>query len=132
MIFGETVSSSRRHGRKPGDGPYINYQSPYSKRRRDPRDRDDRPRDLSRRARASHDFDEIILGTRVEATEVIDRLYDIIAKYEMATVSDLYDLIGVTGSWTDDKWGWVDLRGAGVTRVRNGYLLALPRPEPLD
>lgn len=130
-LFGEARSSSRRNGRRPGDGPYTNY----GKFSRDPRERDrdrDRERSMSRRARAAHDFDEIILPTRVEAEEVIDRLFDLANKYETATVADLYDLVGIAGNYTDDKWGWSDIRGAGVVRVRNGYLLDLPRPEPLD
>lgn len=130
MIFGEARSTSRRTGRRPGD-PHISYNRYSSSRRPGPPD--DRSRhNLSRRARASHDFDEIILATRVEADEVLDRLFDLVSKYESATVADLYDLVGITGSYTDDKWGWFDLRGAGVTRVRNGYLLDLPKPEPLD
>jgi hypothetical protein len=72
------------------------------------------------------------LATRVEAEEVIDRLFDVVSRYETATVADLYEMVGVTGNYTDDKWGWTDLRGASVQRVRNGYLLDLPRPEPLD
>jgi hypothetical protein len=86
---------------------------------------------LSRRARANFDFDEIILPTRVEAEEVIDRMFDLVAKYEMVTVADLYDLVGIQGNYTDEKYGWEDVRGAGVTRVSNGYLLDIPRPEPL-
>lgn len=130
MIYGEARSTSRRHGRRPNE-PYTNYNrysSPY--RRPDPRE--ERRPQLSRRARANHDFDEIILPTRAEADEVLDRLFDLVSKYESATVADLYDLVGVSGNYTDDKWGWVDLRGAGITRVRHGYLLDLPRPEPLD
>lgn len=132
MIFGEARSRSRRTGRHPGES-YISYNR-YSSggRREDPRDREPQRPSLSRRARASHDFDEIILATRVEADEVIDRLFDIVAKYEMATVADLYNLVGIADNYTDDKWGWTDIRGASVTRVRNGYLLDLPRPEPLD
>lgn len=129
MIFGEARSTSRRTGRRPND-PYISYNR-YSNTRRQEPPRDPR-HSISRRARASHDFDEIILATRVEADEVIDRLFDLVSKYESATVADLYDLVGISGSYTDDKWGWVDLRGAGVTRVRNGYLLDLPKPEPLE
>ena len=87
---------------------------------------------MSRRAKATHNFDEIILATRHEAEEVIDRLFDLISRYETATVADLYELVGEDRSYTDDKWGWTDIRGAGVQRVRNGYLLNLPRPEPLD
>lgn len=134
IIFGETRSVGRRSGRRASGGPYIDYRRhSTSSRRLGPPDDDHRHQvSMSRRARASHDFDEIILATRVEADEVIDRLFDLVSKYEMATVADLYNLVGITGSYTDDKWGWVDLRGSGVTRVRNGYLLDLPRPEPLD
>lgn len=136
MIFGDARSTSRRGGPRHG-GPYINY-SGYSKprsisRRLTPMDPRDEPRqNISRRARVSHDFDEIILETRVEAEEVIDRLYDLVSKYEMATVADLYELVGIPINYTDDKWGWMELPGAGVSRVRQGYLLNLPRPEPLN
>lgn len=128
MLFGEARSTSRR-GHRPTGGGYTSYNRYSSKA--PPWQREDRP-SMSRRGRATHDFDEIILATRVEAEEVIDRLFDLVSKYDTATVNDLYDLVGITGNYTDDKWGWVDIRGAGVTRVRNGYLLDLPRPEPLD
>lgn len=134
MVFGEARSTSRRTGQRPSSGvngyvSYNRYSSPVG--RSSASGRDERPT-MSRRGRASHDFDEIILATRVEAEEVIDRLFDLVSRYETATVSDLYELVGVSGNYTDDKWGWSDIRGAGVTRVRNGYLLDLPRPEALD
>lgn len=131
MLFGEGRSTSRRTGYRPGSSnPYTSYNryssspSPREHRREDPR--------LSRRARASHDFQEIILATRHEADEVIDRLFSLVSQYDHATVNDLYDMVGISGDFTDEKWGWTDLRGAGVTWIRNGYLLDLPRPEPLD
>jgi hypothetical protein len=89
-------------------------------------------RAMSRRARARHDFDEIILDSRTEAEEVIDRLFDLVSRYETATVADLYELVGLASTHPDNKWGWTDLRGAGVSRVRDGYLLDLPDPHPLD
>ena len=132
MLFGETRSSSRRTGMRPGgSNGHVSYNrfssgaSPFRREREE-------TRPMTSRARSSHDFDEIILATRVEAEEVIDRLFDLVSRYEIATVADLYELVGVTGNYTDAKWGWTDIRGAGVTRVRNGYLLDLPRPEPLD
>lgn len=85
---------------------------------------------MSRMARARHDFDEIILQSRTEAEEVIDRLFDLVGRYGTATVADLYELVGLTASHTDNKWGWSDLRGSGVTRVSTGYLLDLPEPQP--
>ena len=86
---------------------------------------------MSHRGRAAHDFDEIILDTRREAEEVLSRLYDILSKYEVVTVSDLYDLTGIDSNYTDQDWGWTELRGSQIVNVRNGYLLDLPKPEPL-
>lgn len=79
-----------------------------------------------------HDFDEIILATRAEGNEVIRRMDDLIQKYEQVTVSDLYQLVDIAPSFTDEKWGWTDIREARVERTRAGYLLDLPRPELLD
>jgi len=125
LIFGES-----RHKRSaPPSGPsgYISYNR-YAPSRAG----SEAPaRALSRRARARHDFDEIILRTRPEAEEVIDRLYDLISRYEAASVADLYDLVGLESSHTDFKWGWTDLRGAQARKIREGYFLDLPEPEPI-
>jgi hypothetical protein len=90
------------------------------------------PAAISRQARARHSFDDIIINSRQEAEEVLDRLYDLLSKYESASVADLYDLVGIASQHTDYKWGWTNLRGAGVGRVRGGgYLFELPEPQPL-
>ena len=47
-------------------------------------------------------------------------------------MSDLYELLGIPGKYTDDNWGWTDIRGAQVRRIRNGYMLDIPDPEYLD
>ena len=129
MLFGEARSTSRRTGRRPGTNPYVQYDRFSSQNDRGRKQEKEYP---SRRARASHDFDEIILATRAEAEEVISRLFDLVSKYDTASVRDLYELVGAEARFTDDKWGWTDLRGSGVTRVRDGYLLDLPPTEPLD
>lgn len=134
MLFGEARSASRRGGFRPGyangGATFTSYNrfSQNGGRRDDPRD--PRPQ-LSRQARASHSFDEIILSSRPEAEAVLDQLYELLNKYEVVTVSDLYETIGVSGNFVDQSWGWTDLRGSGIERVRSGYLLALPRPEPI-
>jgi hypothetical protein len=123
IIFGE---SRRRGSRAPMSGPsgYVSYN------RMPMNDRPPNPT-MSRRARARHDFDEIVLQSRSEAEEVIERLFDLLSRYDSASVADLYELTGIAGTHTDHKWGWTDLRGSDVVRVRNGYLLNLPEPEPL-
>lgn len=128
MIFGESRGPRRgRPGHRPGGSGYVSYNKMSSStvRREDPRPQ------LSRQARRTHDFDEIVLATRAEGTDVLDRLYVLIDQYGQASVSDLYELIGITGEYTDEKWGWDNLRGSGVVRVSNGYLLDLPPAEPL-
>lgn len=87
---------------------------------------------IGARARAVHDFDDIILATRGEAEDVLDSLRDLIDQYDQASVSDLYDLVGITSNFTDEKWGWYDLRAAQVRHVRGGYLISLPRTQPLE
>lgn len=130
MLFGE--ARRRSSFRRPDTTSFTSYNR-YSSMHSQNRRRDDpRTEPLSRRARANHDFDEIVLESRAEAEEVIDSLMEICDKYDAATVSDLYELIGQSGSFTDEKFGWTDLRSAGVTRVKGGYLLNLPRTEPLD
>lgn len=129
-LFGDSRPSGRRPGRRGGSpSGYVSYNQ-FS--RRDSERADPRGRDLDRRARANHDFDDIILATRAEANEVIDRLYDLIAQYDQATVADLYELVGITANHVDQKWGWTEMHGVAATRMRNGsFLLDLPRPEPL-
>lgn len=87
---------------------------------------------LSKRARATHDFGEIILPDRGKAEVVLERMGDALDMYGVVTVTDFYDLVGISGSYTDDKWGWYDLRGARVMRDRSGYLIDLPQPAPVD
>ena len=77
-------------------------------------------------------YDDIILDTRREAEEVLDRMQDLIDNYGMVSVADLYDLVGINGSYTDNKYGWTHLRSADVQHVREGYLLKLPKALPFD
>ena len=127
LIFGDSRRS--RGVTPPASGPtgYVSYNRyAMGSRQSSPQ------RAMSRRARSRHDFDEIVLESRVETEEVLDNLFQIVSQYGAVSVMDLYELVGLSSSHTDNKWGWTDLRGAGVTRVRGGFLLDLPEPQPLD
>jgi hypothetical protein len=134
LLFGERRGNRtrRENGRS-----YVSYGSYYHSPDRDrDRDRED-VRDREKRrvsdiGRARHDFDEILLETRGEAEEVLSNLVDLTLDYGVASVADLYELVGVTTNFVDNKWGWTDLRDAHVDRVRGGYLLKLPQPVSLD
>lgn len=126
LLFGKSSNRSRSRGStsKYGKVNYSSYSSSPSER--------SGAHKISNRARTKHDFDEIVLESRGEAEDVISCLVDLIADYEMASVADLYDLVGIPSNYTDNKYGWTNLSSAGVRRVRNGYLLDLPRTEQID
>ena len=89
---------------------------------------DEQPKpSMSRQAKATHDFREIILPARQDAEDVLDNMFDTLRQFEWVTVADLYDFVGMDSSYTDQKWGWRDLRGSGIRRVREGYMLELPK-----
>ena len=133
LLFGGRRGSrtTRDRGRS-----YMNYSNAsYRGATRESslhRETRDTGRNISSVGRARFDFDEIVLDTRGEAEEVLSHLADLVIDYSEASVADLYDLVGITSSYTDNKWGWRDLRGANVNRVRGGYMLNLPRPQPID
>ena len=129
-LYGE-IRPSRGSGRGLGRNNVINYGS-MSRPRLDNRDARSDRREISTRARRNHDFGEIIIPDRGEAEEVIDRLVDLIDRFHVATVSDLLELVGVTSDYSDEKWGWYNLASARAIRTRDGYLLDLPRTEPID
>lgn len=91
-----------------------------------------RDRGMTRDSRARHDFGQISLDSRGEAEDVLSHLVDMTIDYGQATVADLYDLVGITSAFTDNKYGWTDLRNSSVSRGRDGYIINLPRAIPLD
>lgn len=93
----------------------------------------DSPRQGASTSRRSGDYTEIVLDSRGDADAVLDGMSELISKYQMVSVSDLNEMVGITGQFTDEKWGWFNIRGASVRRLNGGgYMLDLPKPEPLD
>lgn len=129
MIFGENHKPHRRPAASNplGRVAYNSVNSPTAASRAT------EPRMLSRRARARHDFDDLVIPTLAEANEVLDRMYDWLSRYGSVSVADLYEMTGVASTHTDMKWGWTDLRGSKAlgSRRQGGFLLDLPDPEPL-
>lgn len=77
------------------------------------------------------EMNNFILSSREEAELVIERLSDIIDKFDVASVADLYDLVGLPSNYVDNKWGWSSLQYVDIRQVREGYLLDLPPIEPI-
>lgn len=72
---------------------------------------------------------EIILLTRDEAEQVLLGLRSLLEKYEVATLADLYDLVGINSMFVDRKRGWTDLLQVQIRQTKSGWFLDLPEPK---
>lgn len=128
-LFGEVRGRSSR-SRYVGSGGRVSYNqisTNRSIRTQEPRAQ------MSPQGRATHDFAEIILDTRAEGLDVLEALYDRLSQFQVVSLADLYGLVGVEPiTFIDRKWGWEDLAGSQVIKVRGGYMLDLPRPLEID
>lgn len=89
-------------------------------------------REVSTRTRAAHRFDDVIFRKYSEAEVVLEALQELVERYESASVADFYSAAGASSQFTDEQWGWTNLRGALVQNVRGGYVIRFPRPEQFD
>lgn len=92
--------------------------------------RDDRGRDYNRTT-TGYSYDDIVLETRGEAEAVLSRMDELMEEYDIVRVADLYDLVGITGEYTDNNYGWTNIRNASIERVRDGYKIKMPRALPI-
>lgn len=121
ILFGGTGRSRRK-----SLSSKVSYRDYYDEKRRG-------GSRSSERKRSGYDFDDIILETRGEAEEVLERMDELIETYSFASVADLYDLVGITCDYTDNKYGWTNIRNAEPIRVRGGgYMLKMPKALPID
>ena len=122
ILYGETGRS--KNNRVAGG---ISYRSYYD--RKD----EERRYGSTRQARTRYSYDELTFESRGEAEEILERMDELIATYDFVTVADYYDLAGVTCEYTDNKYGWKDIRGADIRRDRDGgYTIKLPSVRPID
>ena len=103
----------------------VSYRDYNSVSRRDTRSYE------SARTTSGYSYDDIVLETRGEAETVLSRMDEIMEEYEIVRVADLYDLVGITGEHTDNKYGWTNIRNAKIVRVRDGWKIEMPRALPI-
>ena len=128
-LFGNGRSSRSRGSVVRDRGrSYVSYNS-SSRNDRD-RGRDDR-RDIDKGSRARHSFANVVFTNKWEAEDVLAHLVDMILEYGEATVRSFYELSNIEADYTDDRYGWTNLRDAYVERTRNGYVIVFPQTRPL-
>ena len=137
IVFGEGARPGRGRARGYGHpgGNGFNYAGmstrnavPGGPFHNDPRQQ------LSRQARATHMFDDVIFPTRSDAEAVLRGMFELMDQFEVVTVSDFLGLAGITSdNYMDRKFGWTDIRDVQVHRIRGGgSVLILPPTEQID
>lgn len=126
MTYGDT-----RSRRAPGAGASrITYHTPPQREDRgnwrDPRTS---PPDRSRFPRQGRR--DVFIHSHEEATNVLDEMFSRLQDYDVVTVLDYNELLGLQTSPVDAKWGWLDLRGTEVRSSRDGFYIDLPPEEPI-
>lgn len=115
MVFGEKNASN-----KTANANRVSYREYYEKK--------DRPSYLrSDRNVNSYSYKDLIFTDRGDAESVLERMYEILERYDAVSIAELFELSGEPSSYTDNKYGWTDLRDARVRPVRGGYIIQLPR-----
>lgn len=124
LLYGE---AGRNKSTSNSTASRVSYRSYYDSQNGNRRD--SRP---ARRPRIGYDYDDVIVDNRGEAEEVMTRMDELMETYGLVSVADFYDLVGITGNYTDNKYGWTDIRNASIVRTRDGYMIKMPKALPLD
>lgn len=73
--------------------------------------------------------------SKAKAVAVLDAMTDALERFPAISVSDMYDIAGITdikADFTEKNWGWTDVSGSRVRRAFGGwYYLDLPRVEDI-
>jgi len=136
MLFFGTTSGKRNRSSGGRDRARTSYSNYYKDDYRD-RDRDkdrDRDRDRDRaRNKSRHNFDDIVIETRGEAEEVVEDLMNLIGQYDVASIADFYAMVDIASDSADQNFGWENLntQNTYVERIRQGFIIHLPRPKSI-
>lgn len=86
----------------------------------------------SSRVRTGFEYEDVVFPSRGDAENAKRQMQDLVARYGLVTVNDLYEMAMLSAPYTSQKYGWMDVSNVSVERVRDGYILKLPRAVPID
>lgn len=74
---------------------------------------------------------DCVFRKKKEADEALSALISVVWDYGHVTLADFYQMVGITPSFKDNKYGWNDLKGAYIKHIPGGYVLILPKMQVL-
>lgn len=74
--------------------------------------------------------EDIIFATRNIAEDTLKKMHEILDKYGIVRVTDLYDLADITRDYDykDNLYGWTNLNDAIILESHSGYFIKMPKP----
>ena len=121
MIYGEVSRDKKSNNSWRAD--YVSYNR-FS-------DRSDNRYSSRQENKAPRHYEDLRFETYKEAEEVLDSMQGMIDQYDAVSILALYEMCGINGDYTDNRYGWENIANASVGRDRDGYYLALPKAVPL-
>lgn len=79
-------------------------------------------------SRPGGQYQDVVSPTNQQAEKLLANMFDLLSRYHVVTVADLYEAAGLPTQISDQSYGWTDLTGSRISRVSQGYVLELPRP----
>lgn len=127
IFFGERG----RHGKSRSTASTVSYRNYYDSKN------DRRDDSYASRRDSLYDFDDILFKTYADADDQIEMMCDVLDHYNSLSVADFYESVNKASliRYTDYDYGWTsanfDQRRVKPIRVRDGYIIDLPRVIPL-
>ena len=130
-MFGDKGGPYRGGNRNTGSSysrPSTNYSNRYNNSQRP----EPEERKSNRTARpARYGVDDYIIEDRYDAAHVLTSLQENADRYDVTSIADYYELIGVPSEHTDNNFGWTidTISRASIVPVRGGYVIKFPPVE---
>ena len=74
---------------------------------------------------------QYLFTNRPDAERVLETLIEIVERYQVASLSDLYGLMGLDATPIDNKWGWTYLNNVQIRQSQDGWMLDFPELEAI-
>lgn len=110
-----------------GPGPKTNYQNASSGR-----GAGSMPLSQRRSEVREQTLPQYVYGNQAEPERILDTMKELIDRREYVTVADYRELSGYDSNYVDVSWGWVNLMGSQIIKMREGWTLDLPNPVRLN
>lgn len=121
ILYGESGRSGKRNS-----SSKISYRDYYD-------DENRRKEHHYNQRRSDFDYDDIVFEDYGDAEATLDRMMEAIDRYHVISIADYYDMADISNTnFMLNKYGWSDISSAKIVRVRDGWVIRLPRALPLN